>query len=87
MANESRVTKQIAEVLATTTANIRVTKQIAEVLATTTANIRLTKQVIEVLGVLPTGPGEDEVLSILQQMSVPNFRHSRTNWKAVSYRN
>jgi hypothetical protein len=49
MANETRFTDQITEVLVTSNANVRFTGQITEVLVSSSSNIRFTSQFVEVL--------------------------------------
>lgn len=44
-----RITKQLTEVIATSTADVRATQQFAEILASSTADIRVTQQFVEVL--------------------------------------
>jgi hypothetical protein len=79
MANESRVTGQVIEVLAKSTATARATSQVIEVLAKSTATARATSQVVEILAAAPAW-------LIMVDHSMPGLP-PQDRWRAVTYRN
>jgi len=96
VANETRVTKQFAESLSSTTDATRVTKQVVEAPLMTTGNVRMTKQYAEAATsvtdpiritkqwievLIPYEPPDQYALI---SMGLPVLLGP---WRAVSYRN